>query len=416
MLNHGGIFHTLPQLTPFKEAWLARCERYQLWRAYYNGTVYDDKPELIKALKLYGGIRQIFGPLKRAVRIDVAKVPGEWAMTEETPQQIRDAVEQVRDWSHWRREYSRAVLFGAVAGEFGLLVVDEPEQQRVSVVPLRPDEVVTGTFEDGRPFGLIIKPGLRDKDGAYEYAQLITPDEITTYRDGALYDYGGGDTRPNAYGFVPLLLAQYAISESGRGDNAFAGTEELLDRVNDVASQTLDVIQRNSEPLTVFSGVSEIEFQASNNALILPEVNAKAYTLVPNLVIGEALELIREVKAEFKNCLPQLILDDMRSRNDLAYDTVLTLLMELTDHIADVRASVDMAFQTAERWALLIGNMLRLWNVDPELHEIDANRYIIKPTERLALGIEGARKALEQPQQQQQPGQRADDGADEETE
>lgn len=400
------VFDVVGDLAAYRLGWQARCAHYRLLRSYYEGTVYADT-QLVKALKLYAGIRQIFGPLRRAVRVDKAKVPGGWSYHPDVPNEVQAAVDQVRAWSTYRASYSRAVLHGGVAGEFGLLVVDDRLAKTVAIVPLRPDEVITGALADGSPFGLVIKCGLVDRIGPYEYAQLITPRTITTFRNGQQYDYdGGGAKRPNLLGFVPLLLSPYLSGESGVGENSFANTQELLDRVNDAASQALDVIQRNAEPLTVFSGVDDVEFDPANNALTLSKADAKAYTLAPNLVIDQALALIEKVLSEFKNLLPQLILDVLTSRNDLAYDTVLTLCMELIDHVRDVRVNVDSAIETAERWALEAGRQMNLWAVDPSLHQLDPERPVIEPTpgqklemEGKQIGLEGARKALTAPAQ-----------------
>jgi hypothetical protein len=423
------VFDTVGDLAIYRQRWQQRCLHYTMLRSYYEGTVYDAFPELVRALKLYSGIRQIFGPLRRAVRVDVAKAPGGWKLdpgNEEegrppVPKNVAAAVEQIRTWSSYRAAYSRAVLHGAVAGEFGLLVIDDRMAKTVSIVPLRPDEVVTGTFADGTPFGLIVKCNLVDRGGQYEYAQLITPNTITTFRNGMWHDYdGGGAKRPNLLGFVPLLLSPYLAGESGIGENAFAGTQELLDRVNDAASQALDVIQRNAEPLTVFSGVTEVDFDEGNNAITLSKADAKAYTLAPNLVIDHALQLIEKVLNEFKNLLPQLILDVLTSRNDLAYDTVLTLCMELIDHMRDVRTHVDAAIETAERWALIAGQQMGLFpGVDPAQHRLDPERPVIEPTpgqklqmEQAQVGLEGARKALTAPAQAA-PGQESKNAAEE---
>jgi hypothetical protein len=400
----GSIFDSLVDLAPYRLAWQQRCSHYSVLRSYYNGTVYDEWPELVRALKLYSGIRQIFGPLRRAVRVDVAKVPGGWAMPDSAPTPLVTAVTQVRTWSSWRATYSRAVQHGAVAGEFGLLVCDDQANRRVQIVALRPDEVVLGELSDGTPFGLVIKPGLVDRYGRYEYAQLITPTQISLYRSGQLQL-----TQPNMQGRVPLLLSPYIAGENGIGENAFAGTQELLDRVNDATSQALDVIQRNAEPLTIFSGVSEVDFDPENNAITLSKADAKAYTLAPNLAIDHAIALIDKVLGEFKNLLPQLIFDDLRSRNDLAYDTVLTLCGELIDHVGDVRTHVDAAVVQAERWALEAGQQMGLFGALPlEAHALDEERAVIQPTPGQKLALEAQKKALETPTPapgQQQPAQ-----------
>jgi hypothetical protein len=401
------VFDTVAELTIYRDRWVQRCRHYQTLRAYYKGTVYNDE-QLRRALKLYSGIRQIFGPLRRAVNVDVAKVPGGWTIDQGNPEEDRPAVpapvaaavKQIRAWSDYRASYSRAVKHGAVAGEFGLLVVDDQIARTIQIIPLRPDEVVTGTMSDGLPFGLVIKCGLVDRDGQYEYAQLITPNTITTFRNGVQHDFGGGAKRPNVQGFVPLLLSPYLAGEDGIGENAFAGTQELLDRVNDAASQALDVIQRNAEPLTVFAGVEEVVFDPENNAVKLTDPQAKVYTVAPNLVIDQALSLIEKVLNEFKNLLPQLILDVLTSRNDLAYDTVITLCMELIDHVTDVRTQVDTAIETAERWALQIGMQMGVFSgIDPTTHRLDPERPVIQPGPTTRLALEGQRKALTAPQQ-----------------
>ena len=230
-----------------------------------------------------------------------------------------------------------------------------------------------------------------------------------TYRNGDPHGYDGRrPEEPNLLGFVPILLAPFLAGENGIGENAFAGAAELLNRVNDAASQALDVIQRNAEPLTVFSGVSEVQFDPANNAITLDKADAKAYTLVPNLVIDHALALIDKVLQEFKNVLPQLLFDQLMSRNDLAYNTVLTLLSELIDHVNDARTHVDEAIETAERWALLAGQQMGAFpaSLDPALHRLNPDRPVIAPPpgQRLALeaqrvGVDGARRALTTPQE-----------------
>lgn len=403
------VFDAVPDLQLYRIRWEQRCAHYQLLRSYARGTVYSDHPRLVRALKLYGGIRQILSPLKRAVRVDTAKVPGGWRLDPgnadeqrpAVPANVAAAVNQVRAWSNYRDAYGRAVQHGATAGEFALLVVDRQLDRSVQIVPLRPDEVVIGNFADATPFGLIIKPGLVDRAGIYEYAQLITPAEIRVYRSGVLVDQ-----RANLQRRVPLVFSVYRAGEDGVGECAFAGAAEPLDRVNDAISQVLDVIQRNAEPLTVFSGVSDVDFDPENNAVVLPKADAKAYTVATNLVIGEAMEVIREVKGEFKNLLPQLIFDVLASRNDLAYDTVITLCSELIDHIKAVRTHVDMAVETAERWAIEAAQTMNLFpGVDASLHRLDPDRPVIEPgpmqqlaLEQTRVGIEGARRAQAAPQ------------------
>ncbi len=73
------------QLSPynqFQPAWAGRIARYQQYRAYYSGTAYQRLSTFVQANKLYSGTRMLFSPLRRCVRVDVAKVPGGWALAE----------------------------------------------------------------------------------------------------------------------------------------------------------------------------------------------------------------------------------------------------------------------------------------------------------------------------------------------
>lgn len=397
------VFDTVLDVQPYRARWVQRCSYYQLLRAYYRGTVYQDEA-LKQQLKLYSGVRQIFGPLRRTVNVDVALVPGRWRIDggnpaegrPAVPRPVAQAVAQVRTWSDARATYTKGVRHGAVAGEFGLLVVDDWRARTVSIVALRADEVVLGALADGSPFGLVVKPGMQDRGGTYEYAALYTERTVTTFRSGVQHDYdGGGAKRPNPQGRVPIVFSVYRAGEDGVGENAFAGVQELLDRVNDATSQALDVVQRNAEPLLVATGVEEVKFEPDNNALKASNPDAKFYTVAPNLVIDQALALIDKVLGEMKNLLPQLIFDELRGASDVAYDTVLTFCSELIWHVEEVRMQVDTAIETAERMALDAGLAMGVFaGIDPAAHRLDPDRPIIAPTPGQQVALDAARTQL----------------------
>ncbi|KPV49812.1 hypothetical protein SE17_30495, partial [Kouleothrix aurantiaca] len=102
----------------------------------------------------------------------------------------------------------------------------------------------------------------------------------------------------------------------------------------------------------VATGVQDIVMQPGQDAIKERNADAKFYTVNPQLAIAETLELIRDVRSEYKSLLPQLHLDELRVRGDLAYDTVVTMLSELGDHVLAVRSGVDRAVEQVERWML----------------------------------------------------------------
>jgi hypothetical protein len=219
-----------------------------------------------------------------------------------------------------------------------------------------------------------------------EYAQIITPEYIQEYRDGK----PAGDAVPNAWGRIPLVLGQYIEGEDGLGEPAFGGVLELLDRVNEMASLTLDVVARNAEPLLVATGVQDIQMSPGQDAIKERNENAKFYTVNPQLAIAETLAVIQDVRQEYKNLLPQLRLDALSGASDLAYDTVMTLLSELGDHIVAVRSSVDIAVETVERW------MLDATGGIPSDYRLDRRRRWMPMSETQQLDLELKRLELEE--------------------
>ena len=344
----------LPQFEQYRLPWQSRCARYARNRAYYTGKAYEKLRQYAWAQQLYSGTRTLFSPLRRCVRVDVAKVPGGWLLPDAASAYTRREVDSLRAKTGAVAAYERFLLYGAVAGEAALMLAGRPGAPMP--LALRADEVIVGPSTHSTSSGqagagqaseaLIIK---RKASGliSEEYAQAITPEWVQVFVDGV--------ARPavrNAFGFVPVLLGQYIAGEDGAGEPAFGGVLELLDRVNELASLTLDVVARNAEPLLVATGVQDIVMQPGQDAIKERNADAKFYTVNPQLAIAETLELIRDVRSEYKSLLPQLHLDELRVRGDLAYDTVVTMLSELGDHVLAVRSGVDRAVATVERWML----------------------------------------------------------------
>lgn len=379
----------LPSLGGQRESWVARTARYQRYRAYYAGTAYDAISGIKQQQQLYAGIRTLFSPLRRVVRVDCAKVPAGWAMEEaEVSAATRERVRLLRQLSGAEAAYSRFMLYGAVAGDAALLLSGEPGMPIVNAY--RPDEVQVGTLEDGTPCALVVKQIPGGGYRRYEYAMLITPEKVQTFKDGQLFGYGGPAAEtPNRFGFVPLYLGQYLAGEDGFGEPAFAGVTELLDRVNEIASLTLDVIARNAEPKIVGTGVKNLVIEEGNDAIITEAEGAKFYTIDPKLAIADTLAFIQDVRTEFKTLLPQLAIDELRGASDLAYDTVQMLLMELGDHIVAVRTQIDPAIEQIERW------MLEANGGVPDDYELWRDRRWMTLSERQQLELEQLRAQAE---------------------
>ncbi len=373
----------LPNYQPFQPPWSARTARYAKYRAYYTGTAYNLLGRFAVAQKLYSGTRTLFSPLRRCVRVDVAKVPAGWALPKAASEFTRQTIADLRRLAGAETAYNRYVQYAGVVGEAALLLSGSPDAPELNAY--RADEVVIGTNE-----ALVIKTTPDDLSGIgrrIEYAQLITPDSIREFRDGKEVS-----EQANAWGFIPLILGQYIEGEDGLGEPAFGGVLELLDRVNEMASLTLDVVARNAEPLLVATGVQSLVMSPGQDAIVERNEQAKFYTVAANLAIAETLTVIQDVRQEYKNLLPQLRLDELTGAADLAYDTVVTLLSELGDHILAVRSSVDRAVETVERW------MLDATGGTPADYRLDRERRWLPMSETQQLDLELKRLDLEERQ------------------
>src|SRR5688572_30308549 len=108
----------LPPFAQQRESWVARCARYQRYRAYYNGTAYEAIHGIKQQQQLYAGIKTLYSPLRRVVRVDCAKVPAGWALEEgEAGKATIERVELLRKLSGAEQAYDRFLLYGAVAGD-----------------------------------------------------------------------------------------------------------------------------------------------------------------------------------------------------------------------------------------------------------------------------------------------------------
>ena len=368
---------TLAPYNQFQASWAARSARYSAYRAYYSGSAYQRLSTYPAANRLYSGTRTIFSPLRRCVRVDVAKVPGGWALADSSSDYTTNEVTDLRRRVDAMQAYDRFVLYGAVVGDAALMLSGAPDAP--DVVALRPDEVITGVL-DGAPAALVVKRTVTE-----EYAQLITPEWVQEWHDGV-----ARARTPNAFGFVPVVLSHYIEAEDGSGEPAFGGVLELLDRVNELASLTLDVITRNVEPLLVGTGVQSIQIVPGQDAIVERNADARFYTINPQLAIAETLQVIQDVRGEYKALLPQLHLDELRGRADLAYDTVMTMLSELGDHIVAVRRGVDRAVATVEHW------LLDATGGTPSDYALDPERRWMALSEAQALDLAARRLSIDE--------------------
>lgn len=346
----------LPEFNPLEAAWRDRQMLFAYRQAYYEGTAYR-KLELLKrplGSRLYKGIKGLYLPLHRAVDVAAGITPGGWTWPEGTSAATRAAARTVFEWSQWETDGVLFVHYGSLYGNVLLKVADLREQKTVVVDPIAPTEamlVTSGQYSKTPKMALTIRQQGSGSD-AYEYAEVIEPERIRTYRSGEPYGYDGREAEyPNELGFVPFVEVQHKRIGRSIGENVFARVLPLLDEVNELASYLGDMIRKHVEPQWAALGAEPAEMEKSGeNIWFFPE-GSDIKAIVAQLDVAGVLAFLQDVKDEMKAGLPELAFDELRSKDQIATATVELQLMELTLKVKRTRPNYDAGLVEALRMA-----------------------------------------------------------------
>ncbi len=242
---------------------------------------------------------------------------------------------------------------------------------------------------------LVVVPEMADHAGElYEYAELITPLEVRTFRDGGPHGYEGNPDRyPNPLGFVPVVATN---NDRGRRPT-FAKAQPQLNSTNELASYLADIIGRHAEPQWAISGGEPSELVKSGDNIWYLPAGASAEALLASVDVAGTLEFIREVKAETKANLPELAFDDLRTAKQIATETLEIQLVELDAKIWKMRRRYDAGLMQAHRMAASVATVYGIRGLEGLTlpHALDYARPV-RPVSRFdMIRLEEAELALE---------------------
>lgn len=393
----------LPEFKPYEARFMARLSKFARLRRYCDGTIYDDSSFKL-AHKLYAETKSLLSFLARAVDLDVALVPGvmgAWALEEGTPEAIVKAQAQLYEWSKWPIVGDEWLEDGATLGEAMLKIVPDEVNRTITMQRLKPElcmlaeQHMDSETSESVALALIIDRSAIDEEGKpYEYAEIITPRQIRTYKNGAPQGYAGNPDRyDNPLRFVPVLSVK---NDSGCRPT-FAKTLPQLDSVNELASFLANIIGRHAEPQWVIAGADQGELQkGGSNAWFLP-AGAQAEALLAQVDVPGTLEFVRELKMETKSNLPELAFDDLRSKAQIATETLEIQLVELNAKIWKMRRRYDSTLIDAHRMAAMAGLMMRIPGLETLLdpHKLDESRPVRPISAQEQIALEQSKLALE---------------------
>lgn len=389
------------EFKPYQERWNARQKELTERAGYYDGSVYKKSRETFWFLgaKANGGIRPLFLPFARAVDVDAGIIPGGWKFPDEESVKWDEARDALFDASKWDTKGVLFVHYGAVHGVSGLRVSDN---EKVLITPADPTRFMlinNGLYSDRPGMALWIEKR-KDSDGSeYEYAEVITPESIVTFKSGEPYGYDGRDAvTPNTMGVVPIVECLHIDDGTELGECTYQKAIVLLNETNDMATRLSAIIKKHDEPQTVITGAEPTDLKrGSDIAWFLPQ-GASAEFLASDIDIQGVLEFIREIKQGVHDALPELSFDELKKGGQVATQTLELQLMELILKVKRTRPNYDRALTEAMKMAGAAARRLgdaAIAPLDDEKLILDETRPILPIMPKDAIDLEMAKIELE---------------------
>lgn len=375
------------EFKPFKAQWDRRQTELARRHDYYTGDVYNRHKYRFGwwlGQRLYRGIRPLFLPFARAVDVDAGIIPGGWAFKQEAPDAWRTARKQLFAWSEWATQGVLYVHYGAIFGVSGLKVADLREEKKVVIAPVDPRKfmLVRGSGYSQAPMMAITIEQREGADGKpYEYGEVITPDSITTFRNGQPEGFENRpESYPNALGAVPYIEVRHIETGEDLGECTFQKPMLILDELNELGSYLADIIKKHAEPQTAISGAAKSDLKKGDNVWFLPE-GAKVETLLADIDIPGVQSFLKQLEDNVRESLPESAFDELKSKTEIATATLELQLQELVLKVKRCRPNYDAGIVKAMRLAGRAAADMGLSDVAPlddELLELDDDRPVLR--------------------------------------
>lgn len=401
----------LDEFRQYQNAWDTRLQELSRRKSYYDGSIYRRVRQGISQLgvlgpgvdKLYGGIKPLYLPLSRAVDVDAGIIPGGWQLAEDVSDQQAAAVEQVFDWSKWNTDGVLFVHYGAQMGVSGLKISDLRNDKRVVVKPVSPlcFLLIPANEYDSTPaLSFYVEERIDETGGTFEYAEVIDPVVIRTFKNGTPQSYGSREAEiVNEVKFVPYVEVRHIETGAALGECTFQKSIDLLDEVNQLASYLADIIKKHSEPQWAAFGVDPSDLTKSGDSVwFFPGQNSDAKPLVAQVDISGVLAFIQEIAGNVKEALPELAFDDLRQKDQIATATLELQLMELVLKVKRSRPNYDDGLAQALRLAGKAAKTMDIADLavlDDEALSFDQERAIIPMDPKTAMELELQELVLE---------------------
>lgn len=374
----------LDEFKPLEASWNARLKELATRASYYDGSIYTAiKNVPMFGPRLYKGIKPLYLPLSRAVDVDAGIIPGGWTMAKDTPEAQLTAQRILFDWSDWDIYGVLFVHYGAEYGVSGLKISDLREEKRVIMRPVDPQTFMltySGQYSNRPSMALVIERR-SDSGEDFEYAEVIEPDRIRTYRNGVPWGFDGREPEYlSLLGYVPFVEIRHIETGKALGECTFQKAIPLLNEVNELASYLADIIKKHAEAQWAVIGAEPSDLvKSGDNVWFIPQ-GGDAKALVAAVDIAGVLAFVQEIRDQVLGSLPELAFDELKSKTQIATATLELQLMELVLKIQRSRPNYDHGLVDAMRMAGRAAATMGIWEIsvlDDETLTLDAERAIL---------------------------------------
>ena len=409
------------------DLWPSRRARYGLYWGLWENDVYEEAAgRVTRSIRsergMYRHTRSLYNPAYRITEFYATRLMGgtldrdasddadKSALPIETENEaIRAGIARLWRDSKWEAQKELYCRYGAMLGDVGLILDDDPDAGRACMRVVHPGTIawvgrdrsrrITGyTLEERR---IDPRPGQGPVPGDPNAAEWTPPMVIyteearldgdgpnarvyyRTYLDGDLYDWSD-DGRGYEYDvdipFVPLVLCQHASVGRKWGMNSFHTMLSRGFELDDMASGLSDQIRKairaphlvsgmrapGSRPTSATDPAASIRRRDVDDAtaegerddldyLWTPSKDVRATSLVPAIDIVGVCGHIRDLVADYEKCKVELLADVSTASGDGSGRALIEARKRATSLVQVRRASYDEALVMAQEMGLAIG-------------------------------------------------------------
>lgn len=373
--------YTEPGVEELADDFAKRQAGYNLLWQFYTNEAFDSISDWQKYRadnRLYRAHRNVRNPTKRLVNFYAGNVyPGyvtanpkdtdsvrlAYPLPKSTSSELRNALDQLWQWTNWQTGKSVLVRNTAAVGDRLVEIVDKPERGKVyfeQVWPGHVKEIVIDEVGNVKGYTLEYK-SLDEHDIAYKFRKEVDGAGFRTFKDDKpIAEW------ENPYGFVPACWFRHVDEGSRWGAPALRSIGKV-DELNGLVSQAHDMLRKMMATPPVIStavggrlttlrnvgqkaaalsqGEEFDEYDLSGYQAEMLDVlissspaSVSAIALDPAATLEWVKDMVAEVEADHPECT---FYDQLREMGEVSGVAVSQLMGDVEGYLIDAQSTYD---------------------------------------------------------------------------